>query len=68
MKRFVLTTIAAISLSCSAYANQVAAPTSPEDVEQTLNKVVPLPANKLFFATLVLELIKNDGGPPGQAQ
>ncbi|MFD3435199.1 thioredoxin domain-containing protein [Alteromonas macleodii] len=50
MKRFVLTTIAAISLSCSAYANQVAAPTSPEDVEQTLNKVVPLPANKLFFA------------------
>lgn len=50
MKRFVLTTIAALTLSCSAVANQVAAPTSPEDIERTLNKVVPLPANKLFFA------------------
>lgn len=50
MKKIVLTTIAALSLSCSAVANQVAAPTSPEDVETTLNKVVPLPANKLFFA------------------
>jgi len=50
MKRFALMTIAALTVSGAAFANQISAPKSINDIGKTLNKVVPLPADKLYFA------------------
>lgn len=49
MKKRFITVLASIMLSATTSANNVKAPTSPEDVEETLNKIVPLPANKIYF-------------------